>query len=67
MCNLVAGYARDSRETLQAYGLTACDLELQVHQRSQSRRDPWVKLAGVDIGDQSATVSRIAHCVVPAG
>lgn len=27
--------------------------ELQVHQRGQSRRDPGVKVAGVDIGDQS--------------
>jgi len=27
--------------------------ELQMHQRGQSRRDPRVKLAGVDIGDQS--------------
>jgi hypothetical protein len=27
--------------------------ELQVYQRGQSRRDPGVKLAGVDIGDQS--------------
>jgi hypothetical protein len=27
--------------------------ELQVHQRRQSRCDPGVELAGVDIGDQS--------------
>ncbi|MGC1449802.1 MAG: hypothetical protein WA830_07180 [Candidatus Sulfotelmatobacter sp.] len=27
--------------------------ELQVHQMGQSRRDPGVKLAGVDVGDRS--------------
>ena len=29
------------------------DPELQVHKRGQSRRNPGVKLAGIDIGDHA--------------
>jgi hypothetical protein len=41
--------------------------ELELHQRCQSRRDPGVKLAGIDIGDQSGDGVSDSHCIVQVG